>query len=1540
MQGMILPVKSALTRIKTALTKTGAWAKETSKTIHHHIARRPHNHLISHWQWYASWHSRPYHHHVHLSTAGVYILVVGFFIFSNIPLVRASANWVQSDWSGGAGTSTSNQYESASDVVTSTANQVSLDTAYKTGTFKGNELSSGSTNFNVTTPTALRYNTSQTYNDSVFSYGGGSPTQITVDTDGDYFLSLTVPVNSSNSVNDSNVRDQLEADIRVNGAKVDVGVGRSSYIREYDHFRSSVHIAVLLEDLTATDYIEAFVHRPTINATYAFSGDFTLYTELVAESQTVFNATGTRSVASTNLNGSLSQIQWTEGREDTGYTHDDSSNSQNLQIDEAGKYFISVNIPLSGAVTRGSVGGIVQLNGSTVEGGLFRQGYIRNDDGNTTSSIHWTGIVETTNPNDTLTVAVQQLASAGTITTGGEKATLFAQKLPETSVYYGKAVETTAGANWNPTSKTTVAWATDDIVDDNVYTHDTSTNNHQVTVEQDGDYLLSFNLAHTSTLQRSNPIVTVQVDGSDITGAVSQTGYNRGASGHDEASNQLLVPLVGLSAGQVVTVSVQAEDITGTVDDDTPATLMLWQKGYATSGTLTSAVYDAGFPADWEALTVSNTGAGSISVKARTDSSSDMSSADDFTSCESLVSGNDLEAGSSCVDDQTQYIQYQVTLTSDGNTPILDGIDLAYTASDQVAPVTNASNLAMFASNGGASVTSDAWTNAEEPYFIWDAGEDDPSGNGLRGYCLYLGQDDTADPILSKGVLGTSPVSTDGACQFITGTNSVDLSTSGYIGSAMTSSNNPYYLNVKAVDIAGNVFEGASAQFQFRFDNTDPNNPAFVSAPSQFISDKEVTLTWDTAGGSAPSDSNSGLAGMQYRIGSGGTWYGDNHNGNQDASDLLTNDGSYTTVDPIDFDELEEGNNIIYFRTWDNAGNASTAHVTTVVKLNTASPTTPQNITATPETNTSNSFSFSWLPPASFTGSSSNLTYCYTVNTLPTAINCTFTDPGETSLTEDAYATQPGENTLYVVAKDEAGNINYATYGSTTFTANTPAPGIPQNVEIADISVKSTENWKLAMSWEEPENTGAGIATYNIYRSTNGADYTLAATTSATSYVDQNLEQKKYYYQVKACDSANNCGAVTNDVNMTPTGRYTEPATLIVQPGVSGVSTRKAAVSWVTERTSDSKIALGTESGKYSSEEISNSDQVKNHEINLTGLEPGTTYFYVAKWTDEDGNTGVSAEKSFKTLPAPTIKNVEVRRTTLTTAIIDFTSVNGVKTNVYFGLSENFGGFKEVNTSAEESTYTIELTGLIDGETYFYKLNPVDSDGNEYDGTVLSFETPPRPEISNITVEQVEDSASGAHKVSWRTNVATSSLVRYRSEEIAPQEISDSELVVDHEVIIKTLEDDTEYTLVIESRDKGGNLALSDEQVFQTPLDTRPPNVSEMIVETSLRGSGAGARGQIVVSWTTDEPSTSQVAFGQGSSGSFTGKTAEDSQLVTEHVVIVSDLPTSSVYHVQPVSRDSAGNEGTGEDQSAIIGRANESVLTIIINTLQRIFGL
>jgi len=945
----------------------------------------------------------------------------------------------------------------------------------------------------------------------------------------------------------------------------------------------------------------------------------------------------------------------------------------------------------------------------------------------------------------------------------------------------------------------------------------------------------------------------------------------------------------------------------------------------------------------WDELSENASGGGSVTYRLSDDEGNTWK----YWNGSEWAESNNLDQANSAIDITSHIsvfpvtfkgILWQAILQGDGSQKVtLDNVSLEST-SDLTTPSSSSVTIDALKAHGGSVLNSGSWTNGSSPSFSWNAGNDNESG--VKGYCLYLGSDALADPVTAKGLLGNSGSDAGGNCQFMVNSANADLATSGYVATSMTSSNDKYYLIAKTIDKAGNVSTD-SATFEFKFDNTPPTTPGFISAPSGFVNNKAVTLSWATSGGSAPDDNHSGLDGLQYRIGSNGIWYGDNHSGSGDQSDLLSNSGSYTMQDPPDFANLSDGVNTVYFRTFDKAGNVSQGFATAAIKLNTSgAPSEPQNLIATPSVNTTNSFNFHWDAPVTFVGDENNLTYCYTVNVEPDANSCTFTGAGITSLASGPFATKPGTNTLYVVAKDESNNINYDSFSTVEFTANTTAPGIPINADIVDVSIKATSNWRLALTWDVPSNVGAGVAKYNIYRSSDNQNFSSIGTSSSTTYIDAGLQQHTYYYRVKACDNTNNCGAWSTSVNALPTGKFTEPAEMVSEPIASDITTKKATISWSTDRGSDSKIALGTTSGHYGASEISNSDQVSSHTIKLDNLAAGTTYYYVAKWTDEDGNTGSSQEYTFRTAPPPTIKEADAASIGLSNATILFTSKNAVKVAVYYGASESFGGVKMINTSFEESTYSVNLDGLNDGTKYFFKLVSFDSEGNAYEGNVQSFTTPPRPRITNLRFQPVSGKPTSTQKITWTTNVPSTTGISYGIVGTTGTESQISQAVTEHEIEISDLIDDSEYFLLAQSRDGNGNLATSDRQVFHTALDTRPPKVTNITVESSIRGTGAEARGQIVVSWRTDEPATSQVAYAEGSGVSvFNTKTAEDGGLSFEHIVIVSDLPTSRVYSIQPISNDKARNTGSGKTQTAIIGRASDSVLTIILDSLKGIFG-
>ena len=919
----------------------------------------------------------------------------------------------------------------------------------------------------------------------------------------------------------------------------------------------------------------------------------------------------------------------------------------------------------------------------------------------------------------------------------------------------------------------------------------------------------------------------------------------------------------------------------------------------------------------------------------------------------------------------SQKISVKTIFTFGGSDlPNLPHISIGFTT-DTTVPTTNASSIAMSRSNGGTAMSSNGWAKSDSPYFSWTAGADNAGGSGVKGYCLSLSLDNNEDgipdndPATAKGLLGTSPVSTAGTtCLFMVTGTSIDFATASYKGAPwLVTSNKPYLFAVKVVDNSGNIYAGNAATFQFRFDNTTPTNTSYISCASgNFSNVADMNFSWPTSGSAASLDSNAGVLGWQYQINStSGTWLGTTTESILGVTNYIQATASGRTLaQDQDGSSIVSGNNIVYFRTVDIAGNISADSTIRTCNLSYGGAAPSFNgtdtVTVTPSTSTSNSYALSW-PVATATNSKTVTHYYYMINTSPPSTlatlqgnAATYIDNG-TSRTVAASAlpgVNKGSNTVYVVAIDNASTPNYSpsNYITGTFTLNSTDPDNVENLVSSDSSIKSQSQWNVTLTWTAPTYKGAGNLTYLVYRSTDGTTFSQVGSTSGLSYVDNAPSSAKYYYKIYSKDGALAQSSGTNAVFITPTGKWTSAPSLDSGPTVGGITTKKATITWTTSRTSDSKVQYGTTSGSYGDVEPSNSSQVSSHSIQLTGLNPGTTYYYKVKWTDEDGNTGSSDKKSFSTASAPTVKDVSAKNIGLSSAIIQFTSNNASKVKIYYGLTTGFGGAKETSTSTSETTYTSELIGLADGTKYYYKINTFDSEASEYEGTILDFTTLPRPKISNVRIQQVANTSQSTILVTWSTNTEVSSITTYYPEgksDEARDEVNVALTKGEHRMIIRGLQPQTPYILMIKGRDKVGNEAVSDIQKLTTATDTRPPQISELHVEGSAipptASTAQESMSQLIVSWNTDEPATSQVEFGEGTGVTYSSKTQEDSNLTYNHIVIISNLTPSKVYHLRTISKDKAGNTGNSIDTVTITPKATENALNLVISNLQEAFG-
>jgi hypothetical protein len=981
---------------------------------------------------------------------------------------------------------------------------------------------------------------------------------------------------------------------------------------------------------------------------------------------------------------------------------------------------------------------------------------------------------------------------------------------------------------------------------------------------------------------------------------------------------------------------------------------------YMDSAYLVSNVFDTGYPSDWANLTYITSVTDSLEVKVRTSSLATMSGATAWGSCNVIISDTDISSNN-CVNDTDQYIQYRIEIDMDGQSvsPEFENIEIDFSASDQTKPTVNASDVIL---TGGRE--NGDWLKYE-PTMIWSPGIDDVVENEVF-YCISLNEvgmeegSQLLDPELTSGVI---PEDDNDSCPYrVTGTT-VDLSS---IDGLNLVSNMRYYFSIKAVDISGNVWSGNSEDYQdlvwFKYDDTIPNNVMYISTPStDFGNINDMFFNWPITGSPRATDQESELLGWQYAINSSlqEDWKGTELHPKLGISYIPLEgitEGIVNLSTDEDGDDIIIGNNTIYFRSIDNAGNVST-YVTGGINYGGAAPEFPAEsiVTINPESSISNEFSISW--PAAIPGDGDEISsYYYMINTEPPSSLSTLRNNNHVYIpttdlsvpTAKLIGAVKGTNNVYVVSVDNQDNYSPTKAIHGTFDLNSTLPDAPVNLSAADLSVRDNELWRVALSWNEPAYKGNGDMTYIIERSSNGSTWGEVSRTAGLSYTDIVPESKTYYYKVATIDTSNESiinPTYSNFVEILPKGRYEDAPALISNPVISNVTTRNAKISWVTDRGCDSKVQLGISSGEYFQDEMYRSEIVTAHEIELTNLSPGTQYYYRTKWTDQDGNTGVSKESVFQTKPAPRIEDVEVSSIGLDYVIIDVLTKGSVSANFLYGRTKNYGGSKEINTSTSESEYSVMLTALEDGVEYHYTIILTDEEGFEYDGFGdLVFTTPPRPQVSNIQIQEKKGVPTPTVDVFWESNIEVSSIVKYSSAGKSLDKVDMDMIKGEHSMELSGLEPDSNYQLVVEGVDAMGNRAVSDVYTFTTATDTRPPQVFSIKSEGDVQSSDVQAdrtrSAQLVISWETDEPSTSQVLYGEGAGGDgYPFSTQTDSEMRYKHVIVVSNLAPSKVYHFKVISKDIAGNVGESGSVTAITPKSTDTVIESVLGSLSRIFG-
>ena len=189
-------------------------------------------------------------------------------------------------------------------------------------------------------------------------------------------------------------------------------------------------------------------------------------------------------------------------------------------------------------------------------------------------------------------------------------------------------------------------------------------------------------------------------------------------------------------------------------------------------------------------------------------------------------------------------------------------------------------------------------------------------------------------------------------------------------------------------------------------------------------------------------------------------------------------------------------------------------------------------------------------------------------------------------------------------------------------------------------------------------------------------------------------------------------------------------------PVISGVSasaaTTTATISWATDQSSTSQVAYGLSPTTLTSNS-SNGALTASHSIGLSGLAPGTVYYYQVNSANTAGGSTTApaifaSPLTFSTadVTPPVISGVAVAPGAAATAIVTWTTDRPANSRVDFGVSAT-SLTQNVSDPTMLTAHQLLLTGLVTGSTYYLRVTSADAVG-----TTVTSPASPNPPVSFI----------------------------------------------------------------------------------------------------------------------------------------------------------------------------------------------------------------
>ncbi len=362
------------------------------------------------------------------------------------------------------------------------------------------------------------------------------------------------------------------------------------------------------------------------------------------------------------------------------------------------------------------------------------------------------------------------------------------------------------------------------------------------------------------------------------------------------------------------------------------------------------------------------------------------------------------------------------------------------------------------------------------------------------------------------------------------------------------------------------------------------------------------------------------------------------------------------------------------------------------------------------------------------------------------------------------------------------------------------------------------------------------------------------------------------------------------------------PAKTIITPYVRHLTDISAAIEWITDEATSASVEI-TGVGTFTDPEL-----LTFHSIAITGLSANTNYTASVNSNDSQGNPSETLFVNFSSLSAPDTTAPQFLQSPSASAI------SHDQLTLSFCANEPVTG--KINLDSTEyllnelsSCQQLTIDGLNSNQSYSVSANITDIAGNgPTNSPVQTVTTLAAADLNSpriLSGPAVIDVSDTTAFVLWSTNEAATSGITYNDGNVY-RVIDNNILVTEHNSQITGLTPDTTYTLRVSSKDAAGNgptLSGAIEFTTRTSPDTNAPLLIGRPLVQDITDKGA------IISWTTDESSSTRVLLGTQSGALDRIETSPD--FLTAHQLTLTGLTADTTYYFSAQSSDLAGNTTT-----------------------------